>query len=441
MSNNLESSLPGMHVFFSGIGGTAIGPLALIAKEAGHEVSGSDAHDSNYIKYLRQKGLGDIQIGQDGSQIAAAHAKQPIDWFVYSSALPMTDPDHPELKFCEQHGIKTSKRDEFLNGLIKEKNLKLIAITGTHGKTTTTAMAIWLFNQLGIPASYSVGAKLSFGEMGHFDASSQYFIYEADEYDRNFLSFYPEVTLISGLDWDHPDIYPTRETYYSAFLEFIDQGTQTVLWHDDAEKLALKAADNLKVLDEKDSQIDVELKLAGHVNRLDAWLVAQGLQSTLDKPVDQLIDKLNQFPGVSRRFEAILPNLYSDYAHTPPKIRGALQLAHEAAGDNVVVVYEGIHNLRQHFIKDELKSLFDSVKKMYVVPTYMGRENDNLEILTPEKILDLLSNSAKAKAEAAELDEGLKARIKGHLAAGDLVIGFSAGGADSLDEWLRQEFR
>lgn len=430
-----------MHVYFSGIGGTAIGPLALIAKSAGHEVSGSDARDSDYIRYLRQKGLDDIHIGQDGNQIASVHAKKPIDWFVYSSALPLTNPNHPELKFCQQHKIKTSKRDEFLSGLIKEKGLKLIAVTGTHGKTTTTAMAVWLFKQLGKPISYSVGAKLSFGEMGEFDPAGRYFVYEADEYDRNFLSFYPQAALISGLDWDHPDIYPTRESYYSAFLEFIGQSQQTVLWHNDAEKLALKSSDNLTVLDEKDSQIDVAFKLPGHVNRLDAWLVAYGLQPLLDRPVEKLIEHLNKFPGAGRRFEAIIPNLYSDYAHTPPKIRGALQLAHEAAGDNVVVVYEGIHNLRQHFIKDEFKNLFDSVKKLYIVPTYMGREDDDLEILTPDKLLDLLSNSAKAKAEAAKLDDDLKAHIKDYLAAGDLVICFSAGGADGIDEWLRREFQ
>ena len=114
-------------------------------------------------------------------------------------------------------------------------------------------------------------------------------------------------------------------------------------------------------------------------------------------------------------------------------------MAHEVAGDNVVVVYEGIHNLRQHFIKDELKNLFESIKKVYIVPTYMGREGDELEILTPEKILDLLSNSTRS--QAAKLDDSLKAHIKDDLAAGNLVIGFSAGGADSLDEWLRSQFQ
>lgn len=440
MSNKLESSLPGMHVFFSGIGGAGIGPLALIAKQAGYDISGSDAQDSSYIKYLRQKGLEDINIGQTSQQIAALHSKKPIDWFVYSSALPMTDSAHPELDFCRQNNIKTSKRDEFIAAILKDKNLKLIAVAGTHGKTTATAMVIWLFKQLGVPASYSVGAKISFGDMGHFDPQSQYFVYEADEFDRNFLSFYPELSLITGVDWDHPDIYPTREAYYEAFNEFIGQSAKTVMWHDDAEKLALTASDTISVLDEKEPAIDKQASLPGRVNRLDAWLVAKTISQLLDKSFEETISKLNNFPGVSRRFERIVPNLYTDYAHTPSKIRGALQLAHEVAGDKVVVVYEGLHNTRQHFIKEELAGLFEGVKQLYIVPSYLAREDGNLELLTPVKLLNLLSNLTKIHARPARLDNELKQSIKQHLDAGDLVLCLSAGGAGSLDEWLRREF-
>ncbi|MBX4197232.1 hypothetical protein KW801_01600 [Candidatus Saccharibacteria bacterium] len=429
-----------MHVFFSGIGGTGIGPLALIAKQAGHEVSGSDAKDSDYIAYLGSKGIDNIKIGQSAEQIAQVHAAKPIDWFVYSSALPRDDPNHPELEFCQQAGIKATKRDDFLNQVIKDMGLKLITVAGTHGKTTTTAMAIWLFKQLGMPHSYSVGAKLSFGEMGQFEPGGEYFIYEADEFDRNFLSFYPEISLISGIDWDHPDIYPTREGYYEAFVEFIDQSNTTYLWHNDAEKLALSTSDSLKVLDDGDPQIGTQLKLPGHVNRLDAWLVAHALQPVLNQPLQRLIEKLNQFPGLSRRFEQLAPNLYTDYAHTPPKIRGALQLAQEVAGNNVVVVYEGLHNTRQHFIKDELANLFEGVKQLYVVPSYLAREDQDLELLTPEKILDLLSNSAKSHAQPAQINSELKQSIQKHLTEGDLVLCLSAGGAGSLDEWLRQKF-
>lgn len=429
-----------MHVFFSGIGGSGANSIALLAKQAGYDVSGSDAKDSSTIDYLKKQGIEKIHIGQTSEAIAQVHANSPIDKFVYSSALPLTDSHHPEMEFCQQHNIPMFKHDEFLANFIKDHELSLVAVAGTHGKSTTTAMAVWLAKELGVKASWSVGAKMAFVDTGHFEPGSKYFICEADEFDRKFLSFYPEIALISGIDWDHPDIYPTREGYYQAFNEFIDQSLTTYLWQDDAEKLTLTATDNLKIIDEKDAQIDTKLQLPGHVNRLDAWLVVCALQPVLDKPLEWLLEKLNHFPGVSRRFEKLADNLYTDYAHTPPKIRGALQLAHEVAGNNVAVVYEGLHNTRQHFIKDELTNLFDDVKQLYVVPSYLAREDENLELLTPEKLLDLLSNSSKDRAKAAGLDDELKSAIKSHLEAGDLVLCLSAGGAGSLDEWLRQEF-
>lgn len=428
-----------MHIYFSGIGGAGIGPLALIAKQAGYTVSGSDSKDSSYIEYLKKHGISDIHIGQTGSQIAQVHTHTPIDWFVYSSALPRTDPNHAELVFCQKNAIKHSKRDEFLSKIITDKKLKLVAIAGTHGKTTTTAMAVWLFKQLGIPVSYSVGAKLSFGEMGEFDPKSEYFIYEADEFDRNFLAFQPHLSLISGLDWDHPDIYPSRELYNEAFRQFLDQSQSVVIWQNDQRVLDYHS-EKLIIANEAEPDIDLKLSLPGLVNRQDAWLVALGAHHLTGKPMDELLEHLDKFPGVSRRFEQISPSLYSDYAHTPPKIRGALQLAHEVAGDNVVVVYEGLHNTRQHFIKDELATLFDKVKELYLVPSYLARENKELEHLTPTKLLNMLSNSTKAHATTSEFNNDLKNAIKSHLEHGDLVLAFTAGGGDSLDEWLRQEF-
>lgn len=429
-----------MHVFFSGIGGTGIGPLALLAHQAGFEVSGSDKQDSQYISYLKKQGITDITIDQTWDNIAAVHDKNPIDWFVYTSALPRENPDAPELKFVEAQQIKLSKRDEFINLILQEKSLRLIAIAGTHGKTTTTAMTIWLMQQLGLPISYSVGAKMSFADMGHYEPGSEYFVYEADEFDRNFLAFHPHLAIITGIDWDHPDIYPTRASYNEAFCEFLSQSKNSVLWNADTQRLGVTPKDHQTVLDESDPAINKEVRLAGIVNRLNAWEVAQAIHTLTDKPVDELIHHLNAFPGVSRRFEQVIPNLYTDYAHTPPKIRGALQLAHEVAGDNVVVVYEGLHNTRQHFIKDDLKHLFDSVKQLYIVPSYLAREDQSLALLTPEDLRALLDESTQKRTEAMELNDELKAKVYEHLSAGDLVLCITAGGGHSLDEWLRATF-
>lgn len=424
-----------MHVFFSGIGGTAIGPLALIAKQAGYSVSGSDKQDSDYIDYLRSHGISSITIGQDEARIAAVHARTPIDWLVYSSAVAMENEDSPELAFCEAHGIRTSKRDEFLAEFLKQQNQQMIAIAGTHGKTTTTAMTVWTMQQLGLPLSYSVGAKLPFGPMGQFDPSARYFVYEADEYDKNFLAFHPVLSMITGIDWDHPDIYPTRESYYQAFQRFIMQSSRTAIWQQDAERLDLDAHDTITLLDEAS---DLGSTLTGKVNRQNAAVVAQALSRLLDDHTAQeLTDILNAFPGVSRRFERISDSVYSDYAHTPEKIRGALQTAQEIS-EKVVVVYEGLHNTRQHFIRGELRWLFDGVKRLYIVPSYRAREDESLEDLTPEKLAQLIDS--EIPVEPTQLDNTLRAHIQDHVKDGDLVLCLSAGGGGSLDEWLRREF-
>jgi UDP-N-acetylmuramate-alanine ligase len=168
--------------------------------------------------------------------------------------------------------------------------------------------------------------------------------------------------------------------------------------------------------------------------------VAHAVRRLTGKPLSELLEHLDRFPGVGRRFEQVAPHLYSDYAHTPPKIRGALQTAKEVAGDNVVVIYEGLHNTRQHFIKAELRDLFNDIKELYVVPSYLAREDPNLALLSPSDLIQVFNPKVQANAHPAKLDDALHANISKHLEAGDLVLCISAGGGGSLDEWLRKQF-
>ncbi len=429
-----------MHIYFSGIGGTAIGPLALIAKQAGYSVSGSDKQDSQYIDYLKKHGISDIHIGQTGEQIASEHDKNPIDWFVYSSAVEIENPDAPELLFCRQQNIKMSKRDELLNQIIQDKNLKLVAIAGTHGKTTTTAMMVWLFKQLNLPVSYSVGAKIPFGDMGQYEKGSQYFIYEADEFDRNFLAFEPYLSLITGVSWDHHEIFPTREDYQEAFKEFIDQSAHAILWKEDSDYLGQNDDSRISILDSANSGIS-GIKLAGQYNRLDGWLAVQAMHELIKMPVEELRENINKFPGLQRRMEEIIPGLYSDYAHTPEKIRGAMSVGLEMAeqtGKELVVVYEPLTNRRQHYMMDDYGDCFDGAKKVYWTPSYLAREDPNQRIIQPAELIARLSDPQLA--EAHERDESLKHIIQKHIDQGDMVIAMAGGGGDSLDEWIRKKF-
>jgi UDP-N-acetylmuramate--alanine ligase len=429
-----------MHIYFSGIGGTAIGPLALIAKQAGYEVSGSDKQDSQYIEYLKKHGIGDIVIGQTRDDIAKAHGRKPIDWFVYSSAVAIENPDAPELAFCREQSIKTSKRDELINLVLQEKKLKLIAIAGTHGKTTTTAMVIWLFKQLGLPLSYSVGAKISFGDMGQYEAGSEYFVYECDEFDRNFLAFEPFVSIITGVSWDHHEIYPTREDYQQAFKEFIDQSEWTELWQEDYDYLGLQPNDHYAIMDSADPAID-KLQLLGRYNRMDAWLAVKAVRQLSHAPLEEIIGHIDRFPGLQRRMEQIIPNLYSDYAHTPEKIRGAMSVATEMAaqtGQKLVIVYEPLTDRRQHYMLDDYKNCFDGAAKLYWIPSYLAREDPGQRVIAPAELITHLDDPSIA--EPMDRDAKLKQAIQKHLDAGDLVVAMAGGGGDSLDEWLRQEF-
>ena len=228
-----------MHVYFSGIGGAGLGPLALLARDCGYEVSGSDQSESSFTQKLVDVGI-EIYVGeQDGSQIERVHSKSKIDWLVYTAALPN---DHPELNYARKQNIRITKRDEFINHVISDKKLQLIAVSGTHGKTTTSAMLVWLFKQLDIPLSYQVGTNLPWGPSAQYDPNTQYFVYEADEYDRNMLHFHPHASIIVSLDYDHPDTYPTRDNYNAAFRDFAEQSTETYTWDSIAKSAALPDA-------------------------------------------------------------------------------------------------------------------------------------------------------------------------------------------------------
>ncbi len=429
-----------MHIYFSGIGGTAIGPLALIAKEAGYTVSGSDKQNSQYIDYLKKHGINNIHIGQDYLQIAEVHDRESIDWFVYSSAVAIENPDADELRFCENQSIKTSKRDELLNQIISDKKLKLIAVAGTHGKTTTTAMVIWLFKKLGLPVSYSVGAKIPFGDMGQYEEGSEYFVYEADEFDRNFLAFEPYLSLITGVSWDHHEIFPTREDYQEAFKEFISQSGRSFLWQEDSDYLNLELHSNISVLNSSNPEI-TKIKLAGQYNRLDAWLSINALREIAKTPDDKLIGLIDKFPGLQRRMEEIVPGLYSDYAHTPEKIRGAMSVAVEmsaAANKDLIVVYEPLTNRRQHYMIDDYGDCFSGSKRVYWLPSYLAREDPDQRVIPPSELIAHLSDPSIA--EARERNDNLKKTIQEHLEKGDMVVCMAGGGGDSLDEWIRNNF-
>ena len=402
-----------MRIYFSGIGGVGIGPLAHIAADCGYRVIGSDQIESPMTQSLVTKGI-NISYDQTGNFLDSEYQKAPIDWFICTAALK---DDHPELEMARKLGIRISKRDELLARIIEEKGLKLLAVAGTHGKTTTAAMLVWALQRLNVPVSYSVGTTLSWGESGKFDPASSYFVYECDEFDRNFLHFRPYLSIITNIEYDHPDTYPTEQDYTEAFHIFALQSRQLVAWKND------------EFNDHPDAWLlnDVlNIKLSGEHNRQNATLVLKSLEKL---QMSHQVSLLESFPGTNRRFEKLSENLYTDYGHTPTEIKATLQLAREVAGD-VLLIYQPHQNIRQHEIREQYTDeVFTGASEVYWLPTYLSREQEGIEILTPEELSKHVTD-----VHISEMDDTLWKTISRARENNKLVLCMGAG---SIDAWVR----
>jgi UDP-N-acetylmuramate--alanine ligase len=387
---------------------------------------GSDLVETLTTHELHERGF-NLVIGQDGSFLRESHTKTPLDWFVYTAALPE---DHPELMLAKELGIRTGKRDEFLAEFIKAHNLKLIAISGTHGKTTTTGMAVWTLKQLGIPISYSIGTTVTFGPSGAYEPGSEYFIYECDEYDKNLLHFEPFLSLLPSIDYDHPDTYPTEDEYKATFRQYIEQSAHTISWKKEIEYIGQSVNDSIWALEASDVQ---PLNLKGEHNRRNGTLVLKALEYLAIGSTEKNQPALESFPGTDRRFEKIADNLYSDYGHHPEEIAATLQLARELS-DHVVLVYEPHQNWRQHFIRDQYTNQFELAEKVYWLPTYLTRENPEQATLTPQELTVNLTN--KDSVVYGQLDQALWNAIQEAREAGCLVLTMGAG---TIDGWVREQ--
>ena len=406
-----------MRIYISGISGTGMGPLALMAKAAGMEVCGSDLARGAIYDELVAAGI-EVFIGEQDGKFLQEKLTEGVDWFAYTSALPET---HTELMMAREAGVKCTKRDDLTAYLVDKLGLKMVAVAGTHGKTTTTSMIVWASLQLGLPVSYMVGTTLGFAPSGIYHKGDRFFVYEADEYDRNFLKYHPWLAVIPSVSYDHPDIYPSREEYAEAFLQFERQS-----------EMVIKTAP------------EMDLKIAGAARRKDAALAIAATMEMVRadggaSELSEIAEVMERFPGVGRRFEQIAEGLYSDYAHHPEEIAATIDVALDECKlkgrKGVVVVYQPHQNTRQYEVREGYRWAFDGAEKVYWLPTYLTRENPELSVILPAEFITELKEPKKA--EVAELNDELEGRIREYLQDGYLVVLMTAGPADS---WLREKF-
>lgn len=446
------------HYHFIGIGGAGLAPIARFLLEKGHEVSGSDLHESVMTEELIELGV-EITIGHHEKNILNS------DMIIRSSAIP---DNNVEVKAGKKAGIPVIKRLEFLKELTSGK--EVIAVSGTHGKTTTTAMIAWCLTNLSLDPSYVIGGiSKNLGTNAHA-GSGEFFVIEADEYDHMFLGLTPKILVITNVEHDHPDHYPTEEIYFEAFLELtsrVKSNGVLVACGDDpgANNIAESSKGDLrkylygtqpsydyfiqninhapgcgvnfefksKHLNQSEKPIKTTLLIPGTHNALNAG-AAFAVIHQLGYSVRQAANALQEFSGTGRRFdikgEINGITVIDDYAHHPSEIRATLATARCLYPDKRIwcVWQPHTYSRTKQLIKDFATS-FQDCDHVIISEIFASREN--VEDYSSREIVHLIHHSDVRYI--ANLSEIISYLIN-TLSAGDVLLVLSAGDADQISQ-------
>lgn len=411
---------------FIGIGGIGTSAIARMFLLEGKQVSGSDIAESEVTKSLQEAGVV-VYVEDAGKGVPA-----DCDLVIYTIAIPK---DHPGLVEAKKRGIPILSYPEALGIISRDKYT--IAITGTHGKTTTTAMVAKILMDAGFDPTVIVGSFLLQGpsfKTNFIAGKSKYLVVEGCEYRRSFLNLHPKVLVITNIDADHLDYYKNIEDIASAFYELsakVPNDGAVVCDVEDKRVLSVTGLAKAPVLSYPPCDIGTfKLRVPGKHNILNAKAAAT-VASFLGISREKILQSLGEFLGTWRRFEyrgkaANGAVVYDDYGHHPREIEAALQGARELFPTQKIIVVFQPHLYSR--TKDHLAGFgkcFKQANEVILLPIYPAREKDpgdiNSEMVAAEiKKNDQSANFVKTFAEAAALAQELSS-------AGDLILTLGAG--------------
>jgi UDP-N-acetylmuramate--alanine ligase len=358
------------HLHFIGIGGAGMSGLALVCAELGATVTGSDRADSSYMERLRSVEL-DPAVGHDASNLPDGVE------VVVSTAI---GDDNPELALARERGIEPIHRGALLAALCAEK--RLIAVAGTHGKTTTTAMIVWALRATGADPAFFIGGEApGLGPSGAAVnagwGGGEWVIAEADESDASFLQLKPEVAVVTNVEMDHHTRWGSLAELHAAFREFLVPADGVVA---PADGSLSGLTEGKRVLDfEAGAPGPAELPLAvpGRHNLLNARAALAAIElAGLD--VEAAAAALADFPGVRRRLELKGERngarIYDDYAHHPTEVRAALSALRELQPERLVAVFQPHLYSRTKALSEEFGAALALADEVAVLDVYPARE-------------------------------------------------------------------
>lgn len=425
-------------VFFIGIGGIGISAIARMFYQEGKIVSGSDMQENTVTNELEKIGI-PVSFGQNINLIPA-----DVDLIVYTIALEVYDPEL--LKEIKNLSIPVISYPEALEVVTKDKYT--IAVSGTHGKTTTTAMIGHVLKEVGKDPSVIVGSLLIGSKSNFVQGSTDLFIVEACEYKRSFLHIHPKILVITNIDEDHLDYYKDIEDIENAFNELARKVPKDgVIIADQSDPRIERALQGVMapILDYKSFFTKRILKIPGIHNQLNAS-AAVSVCHYLSVDTKRVDRALETFPGTWRRFEerGILPSgakIYDDYAHHPKEVettlKGFRELYPKSLYKLTVLFQPHLFSRTKVFLEDFAKA-FTEANKVIVLPIFPAREVDDGSISA-----DILAKRMQAHitdATSTTFEEAIDMLQKTSFNSHDIIITMGAGEAYRIgDALLRRE--
>ncbi|MEW6358230.1 MAG: UDP-N-acetylmuramate--L-alanine ligase [Planctomycetota bacterium] len=441
----------GKRVHFIGIGGIGMSGIAKMLHSQGAAVTGSDINSREKVEELRGLGI-QVELGPHD----AANIHPDIDIVVISAAIK---PSNVELREARRYGIRILTYAEMLGWLMSE--MKGVAISGTHGKTTTTAMTASILTAAGLGPSFVIG-----GEVRALGGSSRVgtgdiFVAEACEYRRSFHSLHPHVAVITNIEEDHLDYYHDIHEITESFREFASQvpGDGLIVANTQDRNVRTAVAKQQARVETYGVRVEAdwmgsepvwdgertrfhasfqgapigefELKVVGVHNVLDA-LAAMAASSCLGAPMEAVYEGLAKFEGVGRRFEILGEcggvTVADDYAHHPTEIQVTLKAARDRfPGRRIWCVFQPHQHSRTRFLMKDFARSFGNADKIVIPDIYFVRDSEaERELVTSLDLVGEISNLGGDAVYFPSFGE-IEQYLMKNMRAGDLLITMGAG--------------
>jgi UDP-N-acetylmuramate--alanine ligase len=444
-------------IHFVGIGGAGMYALAELVVRQGLQVTGCDAKESAATRRLSELGVR-VRVGHSPSHLAG------VAGVVTTAAVP---PDHPEIRAAREAGLPVWKRSEALGQVVNRG--RVVAIAGTHGKTSTTALTVHLLVHAGLDPTGLVGGSVpSWG--GNLHHGGDLYVVEADEYDRSFLTLHPDVAVVTNLEADHLDIYGDLAGVKDAFHQFLAQlreGGRGIICADDPGAAALltrlggagytyglSAGSQLRavevrsreggrtafrVVEDGVDRGEARLPVPGEHNLLNA-LAAAAAARTLGAGWDAIFAGWASFPGVARRFQWLGDvagvTLIDDYAHHPTEIAATLSALRDAYPHRrLVAAFQPHLYSRTRDFALEFGQALAAADRVWVTDVFPAREEPIAGVDGGVVARAVARQGAEVREHPAL--EGLAAALAESVETGDVVVTLGAGSIEAVGPQLR----